>query len=172
MAATADVRALNETDPETISVAFQEIGISKPAAQYRHYLAEQEAGNRICLVATVDTKFAGYVTINWVPEYSPFAEAKIPEIQDLNVLPAFRRQGIATQLLDQAEGEVALRCGVVGISVGLHPGYNQAQRLYVMRGYVPDGRGVTYRYQNVKEGTQVLLDDNFLLHLTKRLVRS
>jgi ribosomal protein S18 acetylase RimI-like enzyme len=107
-----------------------------------------------------------------MPAYLPFADAKIPEIQDLNVLPGFRRRGIATQLLDRAEEEIALRRGVVGISVGLHPGYNQAQRLYVKRGYIPDGRGVTYRYQPVKEGVQILLDDHLLLHLTKQLVRS
>ncbi len=66
---------------------------------------------------------------------------KIPEIQDLNVLPPFRRKGIATMLLDRAEAEVACRSDVVGIGVGLHPGYNDAQRLYVKRGYIPDGLG-------------------------------
>jgi hypothetical protein len=33
--------------------------------------------------------------------------------------------------LDRAEAEAARRSGVVGIGVGLHPGYNAAQRLYV-----------------------------------------
>jgi GNAT superfamily N-acetyltransferase len=172
MAATADVRTLNETDPETISVAFEEVGIRKSAGQYRRYLAEQASGHRSCLVATVDTQFAGYVTVNWMPEYAAFAESKIPEIQDLNVLPEFRRRGIATLLLDRAEQEISRTRDIAGISVGLHPGYNEAQRLYVKRGYVPDGRGASYRYQGVKEGMQVLLDDNFLLHFTKRLVRS
>ena len=144
----------------------------KPAAQYRRYLVEQASGTRICLVAAIDTQFAGFVTVNWTPTYPPFAESKVPEIQDLNVLPGFRRRGIATQLLDRAEAEIAPKSGIAGISVGLHPGYNQAQRLYVTRGYVPDGRGVTYRYQFAKEGTQVLLDDHFLLHLTKHLARS
>jgi len=172
MTDTAEIRALNETDPEAISSAFQGFGICKTPAQYRRYLAEQQAGTRTCLVAMIGSQFAGYVTINWMPAYQPFAESKIPEIQDLNVLPTFRRRGIAAQLLDRAEGDVALRHGTVGISVGLHPGYNQAQRLYAKRGYVPDGRGVTYRYKFVKEGTQVSLDDHFQLHLTKHLFRS
>jgi Acetyltransferase (GNAT) domain len=60
--------------------------------------------------------------------------------QDLNILRQFRRQGIASHLLDRVEAEVARHSGVVGIGVGFYPGYNAAQRLYVRRGYVPDGR--------------------------------
>jgi hypothetical protein len=110
------------------------------------------------------------VTVNWVPTYTAFVEQQIPEIQDLNVLPGFRRRGLATRLLDRAEEEISLRSSVAGIGVGLHPGYNQAQRLYVNRGYIPDGRGVTYRNRCVEEGMQVLLDDDLVLHLIKRLV--
>ncbi|MDQ2841742.1 MAG: GNAT family N-acetyltransferase [Acidobacteriota bacterium] len=91
---------------------------------------------------------------------------KIPEIQDLNVLPGFRRKGIATQLLDRAECEIASRSEVVGIGVGLHPGYNDAQRLYGKRGYIPDGQGITYRDRYLRQGEQVVLDDDLVLHLT------
>jgi GNAT superfamily N-acetyltransferase len=89
--------------------------------------------------------------------------------QDLNILRQFRRQGIASHLLDRAEAEVARHSGVVGIGVGLHRGYNAAQRLYVRRGYIPDGRGVTYRDRYIDEGSHVLLDDNLVLHFTKQL---
>jgi GNAT superfamily N-acetyltransferase len=122
-------------------------------------------------VATVDGQFAGYVTVNWAPTYPAFAEQKIPDIQDLNVLPEFRRKGVATRLLDQAEEEISRRSSVAGIGVGLHPGYNQAQRLYAKRGYIPDGRGVTYRDRYVDEGAPVVLDDDLILHLTKRLAQ-
>jgi GNAT superfamily N-acetyltransferase len=169
MGKNVEIRLLGESDPETISVAFKDIGWGKPVAQYRKYLAEQAAGNRICLVATVDGQFAGYVTVNWVPLYSPFAEQEIPEIQDLNVIPPFRRQGVGTRLLDRAEEEVALHSSVIGIGVGLHPGYNAAQRLYVKRGYVPDGRGVTYRNRYVEEGMEVVFDDDLVLHFTKTI---
>jgi GNAT superfamily N-acetyltransferase len=169
MAEIVEIRVLNDSDPETISAAFRGIGAGKPVAQYRRYLAEQLAGTRACLVATVDRQFAGYVTVNWVPTYSAFVEQQIPEIQDLNVLPRFRRKGLATRLLDRAEEEISLRSSVAGIGVGLHPGYNQAQRLYVRRGYIPDGRGVTYRNHYVAEGMQVVLDDDLVLYLTKRI---
>ncbi len=32
----------------------------------------------------------------------------------------------------------------VCLGVGLHSGYGAAQRMYVLRGYVPDGSGVWY----------------------------
>jgi hypothetical protein len=68
-----------------------------------------------------------------------------------------------------AEEEISRRSGVAGIGVGLNPGYNQAQRLYAKRGYIPDGRGVTYRDRYVEEGAPVVVDDDLVLHLTKRL---
>jgi GNAT superfamily N-acetyltransferase len=171
MTESVEIRNLNDRDPETISAAFKGIGAGKPAAQYRRYLAEQLAGSRVCFVATFDKQFAGYVTVNWKPTYGPFVEQGIPEIQDLNVLPEFRRKGLANRLLIRAEEEILRRSSVAGIGVGLHPGYNQAQRLYVKCGYIPDGRGVTYRDGYVGEGTVVVLDDDLVLHLTKRLAR-
>jgi hypothetical protein len=39
--------------------------------------------------------------------------------QDLNILRQFRRQGIASHMLDRVEAEVARHSGVVGIGVGL-----------------------------------------------------
>ena len=164
-----EIRALTDGDAETISAAFASVGSVKPVATYQRYLAEQAGGSRACLVATVDGQFAGYVTLNWVPTHPGFVEARVPEIQDLNVLPRFRRTGIGTRLLDRAEEEIALRCSVAGIGVGLHPGYSEAQRLYVKRGYVPDGRGVTYHDRYAEEGMQLALDDHLVLHLTKEL---
>jgi GNAT superfamily N-acetyltransferase len=169
MEVTIQIRSLNAHDPLIMSAAFREIGWNKPEAQYQRYLEEQTAEGRTCLVATVEGQFAGYVTVNWRPTYPGFADLKIPEIQDLNVLPHFRRRGIASRLLDHSEAQAASRSIVVGIGVGLHPGYNDALRLYVRRGYIPDGRGTTYRDDYVEEGTQVVLDDDLLIHLTKQL---
>jgi GNAT superfamily N-acetyltransferase len=144
-------------------------GWNKPREQYSRYLEQHEAGEILCLVARVGTKVAGYLKIVWVPGYEPLRKAGIPEIQDLNVLDEFRRQGVATRLLNRAEREVAKRSAVVGIGVGLHPGYNAAQRLYVLRGYVPDGLGVTYKDEYVTEGQTVTFDDDLVLHFTKNL---
>jgi GNAT superfamily N-acetyltransferase len=163
-----NLRSLDETDPQAMAEAFSSIGWIKPVALFQRYLAEQASGTRSCWVANLTNAFAGYITINWEPTYPWFAERRIPEIQDLNVLPSFRRRGIGTSLLDQAEAQIACRSDVVGISVGLHPGYNDAHRLCVKRGYIPDGRGVTYRDRYLREGEQVVLDDDLLLHLIRR----
>jgi GNAT superfamily N-acetyltransferase len=168
MQVSVQVRALHDSDPATIAAAFRHIGWKKTEAQYRRYLEEQAAGRRVCRVALVDGRFAGYVTLNLQPTYPPFAEAGIPEIQDLNVLPEFQRQGIATRLLDEVEALAGERSSTVGIGVGLHPGYNAAQRLYGKRGYIPDGRGITHHDRFLQEGAQIVLDDELVLHLTKQ----
>jgi GNAT superfamily N-acetyltransferase len=169
MTAPPEIHVLAEHDPEGIASAFAEAGMRKSLSQLQKYFGEQQAGSRRCFIAKLESVFAAYVTVNWRPIYSSFAQGRVPEIQDLNVLPGFRRRGIATLLLDRAEQEIATGSDAAGISVGLHPGYNQAQRLYAKRGYIPDGRGVTYRNEFVTEGMQVTLDDDLLLHLTKQL---
>jgi GNAT superfamily N-acetyltransferase len=168
-AETVQIRLLEESDPPSIAAAFTNMGWNKPETQYRRYLHEQLAGTRTCFVGIIDGQFAGYVTVDWRPTYAAFADLNIPEIQDLNVLTKYRRKGIASRLLDRAETEAARRSGVVGIAVGLHPGYNAAQRLYAKRGYIPDGRGITYRNCFVKEGASVVLDDELVMHFTKQL---
>lgn len=166
---TIQIRLLEDSDPPSIAAAFHTMGWNKPESQYQRYLYEQLAGTRTCFVAELDGRFAAYVTVNWRPSYAGFADLNIPEIQDLNVLTQYRRTGIASRLLDRAEAEVSSRSGVVGIGVGLHPGYNAAQRLYVERGYVPDGRGITYRNRFVQEGDTVTVDDDLVMHFTRVL---
>ena len=117
----------------------------------------------------IGSSFAGYVTVVWKPDYPPFRTAGVPEIQDLNVVSDFRRRGIATSLLDEAEARIAQRSPVAGIGVGLHPGYNAAQRLYVLHGYVPDGRGVAHAGHFVRERELVRFDDDLVFRMTKRV---
>jgi ribosomal protein S18 acetylase RimI-like enzyme len=97
------LRPLLERDPPVISRAFAAIGWNKPVQQYVDYLVEQQRGIRQCWVALLKHEFAGYVTLHFNPLYPGIADRGIPEIQDLNVLPAYRRQGIACRLLDLAE---------------------------------------------------------------------
>ena len=158
------IRQLERSDAEPISEAFEAIGWHKPVAQYQRYYADQEKGEIVVLVAEWDHVFAGYLKICWNPEYAAF-----PEIQDLNVLPRFRRRGVATALMDEAEMLVAGKSDTVAIGVGLHPGYNAAQRMYVLRGYVPDGKGVTWRGEYIKEGQELVADDDLVLHFSKTL---
>lgn len=163
------VRPLLERDAVVISQAFRNIGLHKSVHQFEQYLEEQQQSIRQCWVAHVDGRFAGYVTLHWNPLYSGIAGKGVPEIQDLNVLPTYQRQGIATRLLDRAEQSSAARATSVAVGVGLHPGYNAAQRLYAQRGYIPDGLGVTYEDRFVEAGEVVRFDDELVLHLIKSL---
>ncbi len=48
-------------------------------------------------------------------------------------------------------------------------GYGNAQRLYVKRGYVPDGRGLTYDGRVLKPMENTVNDDDLVLYFTKSL---
>lgn len=137
-----NIRPLEKTDITTIVTAFKNSGWQiKPASIFEQYLDEQEQDKRICFVAFVDSEFAGYVTLKWQSDYKIFSDDNIPEISDLNVLPSFRNQGIGSALIEKCEEYAAERSNIVGIGVGLYPDYGSAQRLYIKRGYLPDGHG-------------------------------
>jgi ribosomal protein S18 acetylase RimI-like enzyme len=165
-----EIRPLCENDPEMISTAFTEIGWDKPLVQYEQYIKEQRKGSCNVLIATINDQFAGYITIRWQPNYSHFRELGIPEIQDLNVLPHFRERGIGTSLLSQAEKLVSERSQIVGIGVGMYSDYGNAQRLYIKKGYVPDGRGLTYKGRVLEPMEEVVNDDDLVLYFTKELI--
>lgn len=164
-----ELRHMLAADAAAISRAFLSIGQVRSEWQFLDYVAEREVGIRDAWVATWDGILVGMVTLHWNPLYAGIAGRGIPEIQDLMVLPAYRRRGVATRLLDLAERSAALRVAYVAIGVGLHPGYNAAQRLYVQRGFVPDGLGVTYDDRYIEEGELARFDDLLVLHLIKPL---
>lgn len=161
------IRAMVDEDPAVMGAAFARLGWGKTVAGFERYLAMQRSEERDVFVATVDGEFAGYVTLTWDPPYDH--GDGIPEIQDLNVLPAYRRRGIGNALMDAAETRAAERGDVVGIGVGLYVDYGSAQRMYVRRGYLPDGRGLMYDWKPVPPGESVRLDDDATLMFTKTL---
>jgi GNAT superfamily N-acetyltransferase len=164
------VARLTSADITEIVAAFAVFGWSgKDHAQYAGYLREQEAGVRDVLIARIENTFVGYVTVKWRPEYPPFRDSNIPEIKDLNVLPQHRRKHIGARLMDEAERLISTRSPIGGISVALHSDYGAAQRFYVLRGYVPDARGITSHEKRVGYGDDVPVDDDLVLWLTKDL---
>lgn len=155
-----------------ISEAFNQIGWNKPESLFEGYFKEQEAGDRLVWVAHFKGEFAGYVTLKWQSQYPSFKAQSIPEIMDLNVLPSFRKMGISSLLLDAAEKEALTKSQIIGIGVGLYAGadggYGAAQRLYIKRGYIPDGKGVTYNYEPTIPGNSYPLDDDLVLWFMKK----
>lgn len=163
------IRPFEEVDIPVIFTNFAQHNWHKPMVTFEQYWQEQQTNERIVWLAFYDNHFAGYITLKWNSLYPSFREQGIPEIMDLNVLPPYRNQGIATALMDKAEQEVAKKLGVVGIGVGLYDGYGNAQKLYYSRNYIPDGLGITYNYARIEYGTKVPLDDDLILWFTKKL---
>ena len=167
------IRTLAVSDIPTIVDAFEKAHWPKSPSLFESYLEEQEQKQRIIWIVQANDQLAGYVTLLWISQYAPFAECGIPEIMDLNVLPPFRNQGVASKLLEVAEKEAATKSDEIGLGVGLYGGpdggYGAAQRLYVNRGYVHDGKGVTYNYSPARPWAPFPLDDNLVLWFTKKL---
>jgi len=164
---TLTIRVLEAADTPVIVAAFRPLGWhGKTVEVFESYLREQSVGQRIGLVATLDGVFAGYITVKWHSEYPPFAEKGIPEIQDLNVLPDFRRRRVASRLVDEAERRIFERGAVAGIGFGISADYGPAQRMYVRRGYVPDGRGLFANGRFVPDNATVFVGE-CVIYLTK-----
>lgn len=164
-----NIRPFTETDISTIVTYFVKHNWPKPRSTFETYLNEQEIDQRLMWMAFYENEFAGYVTLKWNSHYQSFQAQNIPEIMDLNVLPPYRNKGVGSALLDIAEKEAAEKNEVVGLGVGLYEGYGSAQKLYISRGYVPDGLGITYNYERIEPGSKVSLDDDLVLWFTKKL---
>ncbi len=166
---SVEVRQMTADDVDVMQHGFSQMGWSKPDGYFANCLQQQKQGDIVMLIGHDGTQYAGHVKVKWQSEYGPFRDEQIPEIQDLNVIPKYRRKKVASRLVDRAELIIKTRSKIVGIGVGLHPGYNAAQRLYVALGYVPDGRGVVFQNRFVVIGETVKMDDSLILHLTKNL---
>ena len=150
------IRTLSASDIRTIVSAFISF-YPKPSEIFEQWLA------------FVQDQFVGYITLKHHSIYESFAKDNIPEIMDLNVIPPYRNQGIASKLLDIAEDEAKKVSDIVGLGVGLYKDYGSAQRLYIKRGYIPDGNGITYDYKQIDPGSTVCLDDDLILWMKKKL---
>ena len=165
-----EIRTAGDNDLKTLDAFIDEIQYSKDPDYFIAQYEYQVAGDRQIMLGFVESKLVTYCVLNWNPKYGFYKAMGYPEVQDLNVLPAFRGQGIATQMISKCEG-LALEKGLthMGISVGLTASYGPAQRLYVKLGYVPDGYGVTYDRQSVAYGDFRAVDDDLCLMMVKDL---
>ena len=68
-----------------------------------------------------------------------------------------------------AEARIAELSSVAGIGVGMSADYGPGQRLYALRGYVPDGHGLMSHLKPVEHGAQVPVDHDLTLYLTKQV---
>lgn len=165
------IRKAEESDLGALAEASRAMKAPQDDSYFRRCLEEQAKGSRDLVIACrQEGGLLGYVLLNWQPLYPVFKRLGIPEVQDLNVVPAERRQGIGGLLVEWCEGAVrASGRKEVGIAVGLDARYGAAQRLYVRRGYVPDGAGISYDDVPVAPGEMRPVDDLMTLRLVKSL---
>ena len=168
MKTTCSIRKMQESDIKELSRGFIRQGWPSREEILTRYFKEQESGEREVLVAEVEGAVAGYITILPCAKQGPFAEI-YPELSDFNVFEPFQNQGIGNLLLEEAEKQVRLISDKVTLGVGLHSGYGPAQRLYIKRGYIPDGTGVWY--QNHQPAMNAVCEDigELVLYLSKNL---
>ncbi len=164
------VRQIEKEDIDVLWALVDALGHVRDVDYFYRCFELQAEGKRLLFVAALDGQDAGYCILNWVPKYGLFQKIGIPEIQDLNVVPELRRQGVGAALINHCEAVAkAMGHDRMGIGVGLERSYGAAQRLYVRLGYIPDGNGATYDRKLLSFGESRPLDDNLCLMMTKNL---
>jgi len=168
-----DIIKLSDEKPETIKDIICKIGDYKDLGYYERSLERQEKGElEIIAALTREKELVGYCIYNRKPKYAYFKTLELPEIQDLNVLPQFRRKGFGRAVILFCEELArAEKHKEIGIGVGLDQSFGAAQRLYVRLGYMPDGSGISYDRKQIATGEFRPIDDLLCLMMTKVLDR-
>lgn len=161
------IRNLEEKDIGRLVAAEIEQGWQATEEKYWKRLNDEKENKCITLLAEYNQSPVGYVNVYFHASAGPFVDNEYPEIVDFGVLEKCRRHGIGTKLMDVAEQIAFELSDTVCIGVGLHSGYGSAQRMYVKRGYVPDGSGVWYKDQLCGQYEECCNDDDLVLYLSK-----
>ena len=163
---------IRDMAPEDTDVFVKEEiaqGWNQTPDKYLMRLSHRDQGLCIPLTAEYDGQPAGYISVYPRSIEGPFGHQNIPEIVDFGVLEKYRRRGIGSALMDQAEKIAGEYADLVYLGVGLHSGYGSAQRMYVKRGYIPDGSGVWHKESPCIPYAEYPNDDDLMLFLSKKL---
>lgn len=163
------IRDMRQSDAQIITDEETAQGWSADVGKYESRLQHQSEGKAISLVAEYHGNVAGYINIYPDSEWGAFAGRGYPELVDLGVLEKYRRNGIGSKLMDIAEQIASEYADIVYLGVGMHAGYGSAQRMYVKRGYIPDGSGVWYGDEVCEQNADCRNDDDLVLYLSKKL---
>ena len=163
------IRALRRSDVSIICREERLQGWNSKEAAYENRIRDASAGRCIALCAEYRGEVAGYVNLYFEADAGPFAGAGVPEIVDFGVLEKYRRNGVGSKLMDIAEEIASGYARMVYLGVGMHSGYGSAQRMYIKRGYIPDGTGVWYGEKICEPYADCRNDDDLVLYLFKFL---
>lgn len=135
----------------------------------KNQLANQDKQECSALLALYNGEIAGYVFLYYKCKWGGLANYSLPGIVDLIVFEKFRKNGIATALMDVAENIAKTYSDKIYLDVCLNSEYGPAQRFYIKRGYIPDGKGVYYEEQVCETNAICKNDDELTLCLIKQL---
>ncbi len=167
---SAEIHELSRDDIPRLDAIAARMRTPKDAEYFPRNFDFVEAGERLALVISHEDQDAGYCVLNWSPKYALFKKLDIPEIQDLSIIPAMRRKGIATALITYCENLAREKgCAHMGIGVAVNASSGPAQILYAQHGYIPDGNGVSYDRKLVAAGEFKPLDDQLCMMMVKAL---
>lgn len=164
------IRNMEEGDARVFYEEYLAQGWHPDLSVYTQRLKDQAEGKCIALTAVYRGHPAGSVYVYLTPHGGPFKDKGWPEIHDFSVLQKYQRRGIGGRLMDAAEKIAAQHADTVWLGVGLCDSYGSAQRMYIKRGFIPDGSGVWYQgKQCVQYETVCTVDDDLILYLSKKL---
>lgn len=163
------IRNMQPSDAQMIADEENAQGWHASAEKYEMRLRHQAEGKSISFVAEYYGNIAGYINVYPESECGAFANQRYPAIVDFGVLIKYRNRGIGSKLMDIAEQIASEYSDIVCLGVGLHNGYGSAQRMYVKRGYIPDGSGVWYGDKVCEQYADCCNDDDLILYMSKRL---
>jgi len=163
------IRTMEPRDTRPITEAEIAQGWHQSEDKYLLRLKDQSEGKAVALVAECGSLPVGYINVYPNANAGPFAGQDLPEIVDFGVLEKYRRRGIGSRLMDVAEDIARRYADRVFLGVGLHQGYGSAQRLYVRRGYIPDGTGVWFHDAVCPPYSDCTNDDDLILYMVKSL---
>ncbi len=164
------IRNMEEADARIFCEGFLAQGWHPDISVYQMRLRDQAEGKCVALTAVYQGDPAGSVYVYMAPHDGPFKGKNWPEIHDFNVLKKYQRKGIGNRLMEVAEKIAAQYADTVCLGVGLCDSYGSAQRMYIKRGYVPDGSGIWYQgKQCVQYETVCTVNDELILYLSKKL---
>lgn len=163
------IRTIEETDAKIITEEERAQGWNQTEDKYWMRIRDYADGKAIALVAEYQGHVAGYINVYPNCDAGPFGGIGYCEIVDFGVLEKFRCRGIGTKFMDVAENIAGEYADTVYLGVGLYDSYGAAQRMYVKRGYIPDGSGVWYGDKPAVPYELYRNDDDLNLYFSKKL---
>ena len=163
-----DIRKMNYNDIPLICKADNDESEGN-IAYLKNQLLNQDKHECSALIALYGGNVAGYVFLYYKCRWGALANCGVPGVVDLTVFEKYRQKGIATNLMNVAEDIARRHSNKVYLEVCLSAEYGPAQRLYVKRGYIPDGKGMYYEGRVCETDAICKNNDELTLCLVKEL---